>query len=91
MHLSPKDYILACHRFIELLKPLGVLILSFRGTRTLNQRENGKLYQAINVDELRTLFNSLNCSIQLYETTEEQQRQLTWHNLVIKKLKHPAE
>lgn len=86
MHLPMTDVSLACHRLLELLKPNGFLILSFRSTNEDNQRENGKLYQKIDPNKLITLFTSLNCSIELYESTLEKGRHLTWHNLVIKKL-----
>ena len=91
MHLTPADISLACHRLVSILQANGFLIISFRNTHEENQRENGKLYQKINPNNLISLFTSLNCSIELHESVVETGRNLTWHNLVIKKLPPLAE
>ena len=91
MHLTHTDVSLACHRLVSLLQPNGFLILSFRDTHKENQRENGKLYEEIDVKNLITLFNSLNCSVELHELEIEAGRHLTWHNFAIKKLPPLAE
>jgi len=90
MHLTRTDVLQACHRLVSLLQPNGFLILSFRNTHEENQRENGKLYEEIDSHDLITLFSSLHCSIELHESKVEVSRNLTWHNLVIKKLPHLA-
>ena len=86
MHLTCTDVSLACHRLVSLLQSNGFLIISFRDTHEENQRENGKLYEKINASDLITLFTSLNCSVELHESEVEVGRNLTWYNLVIKKL-----
>ena len=91
MHLTSTDILMACHRLVSLLQSNGRLIISFRDTQEENQRENGKLYEKINADDLITLFISLNCSVELHESKLEIGRNLTWHNLVIKKLLPLAE
>jgi hypothetical protein len=61
------------------------LIISIRGTNEDNKRENGKLYESIDVESFSQFFKQNNCEILLYENEVEQKRQLTWHNFVIKK------
>ena len=91
MHLTSTDILMACHRLVTLLQSNGCLIISFRDTQEENQRENGKLYEKIHADDLIALFISLNCSVVLHESELEIGRNLTWHNLVIKKLLPLAE
>ena len=86
MHLTRVDISLACHRLVSLLQISGFLIISFRNTHEEDLREKGKLYEKIDSNDLITHFTSLNCSIELHESEVETGRNLTWHNLVIKKL-----
>ncbi|MBL1321962.1 MAG: class I SAM-dependent methyltransferase [Methylophaga sp.] len=85
MHLSPEALPIACSRLISLLKEGGRLIISFRGSSSDDKRENGKLYESIDPSILRDYFLQQGCTIQLHESEVEESRQLTWHNLVIKK------
>lgn len=85
MHLNQNDLESACSRLIELLEQNGHLILSFRGTNETDFREEGKLYEPINVDNLLSFFMTKGCETILSEQETEITRNLTWHNLVIKK------
>ena len=85
MHLDKNSIETACLRLVQLLKPNGRLIISIRGTHEENKRENGKLYEAIDIDSFSQFFERKDCDILLYENEVEQKRQLTWHNFVIKK------
>lgn len=85
MHLNEDAIETACLRLVALLKKDGRLIISIRGTNQENKRENGKLYEAINVGLFKELFKQNDCEILLYENEIEQNRGLTWHNFVIKK------
>lgn len=85
MHLSNNSVETACLRLLHLLKPNGRLIISIRRTHEENKRENGKLYEAIDIDLFSQFFEQNNCDILLYESELEPKRQLTWHNFVIKK------
>jgi 2-polyprenyl-3-methyl-5-hydroxy-6-metoxy-1,4-benzoquinol methylase len=85
MHLEEIAIEAACLRLVELLKKDGRLIISIRGTNEKDKRENGKLYEAINVESFKELFEKNGCEILLYEKEIEQKRGLTWHNFVIKK------
>lgn len=85
MHLDSNSVKTACLRLLQLLKPNGRLIISIRGTHEENKRENGKLYEAIDIDSVSQFFEQNNCDILLYGSELEPKRQLTWHNFVIKK------
>jgi len=85
MHLDKASIEQACERLLNLLLPEGCLIITLRGTNQENKRENGKLYEAIDIESFSQYFTQNNCEIMLYEKEVEQKRQLIWHNLVIKK------
>lgn len=85
MHLNQNDLERACIRLIELLKDNGRVILSFRGTNEINYREKGKLYEPIELDKLLSFFHKNSCIELLTENEMEISRNLTWHNLVLRK------
>jgi hypothetical protein len=60
-------------------------VITLRGTHQPDKRENGKLYEEINISELCQLFTSHQATVLSHEIDLEPKRQLTWHNLVIKK------
>lgn len=86
MHLNNDAIKMACYRLIQLLEIDGRLIISIRGTNEKDKRENGKLYEEIDIESFGDFFIKNNCEILLYESEVEQKRQLTWHNFVIKKI-----
>jgi len=85
MHLPKTDIYPACQNLLRLLKQNGRLIMSFRGTNELNYREKGKLYEPINIDEFSKFFQDQKSEILLNESEIEIKRNLTWHNIVIRK------
>jgi SAM-dependent methyltransferase len=86
MHLHQSDIKTACLRLLALLKNEGILIITLRGTHQPDKRENGKLYEDINTANLCQLFTDNQATVLIHEIDLEPKRQLTWHNLVIKKL-----
>ncbi len=85
MHLNTHDFNAACTRLLDLLAEGGCLIASFRGTVANDQRENGKLYETINVESFLDIFRHGGCTIVISENELDTTRNLTWHNFVIKK------
>jgi SAM-dependent methyltransferase len=85
MHLNENTIESSCLRLVALLKKDGRLVISIRGTNEENKRENGKLYESINIESFKQFFEKNDCEILLYENEIEQNRGLTWHNFVIKK------
>ena len=87
MHLNKNDVEKACLRLLALLKTNGVLIITLRGTHQSDKRENGKLYEEIDIAALCQFFEQHHANVVEHEIDLEPKRQLTWHNLVIKKIK----
>ncbi|MCX7084438.1 MAG: class I SAM-dependent methyltransferase [Methylococcales bacterium] len=85
MHLNQETLYAACLRLITLLEPAGHLIISIRNTKADNHRENGKLYEDIDIAEFKDFFMQQHCQILIAEQETESARQLTWYNFVIKK------
>ena len=85
MHLNKQDVEKACFRLLALLKTNGILIITLRGTHQADKRENGKLYEEIDIKELCQLFQQHYANVVEHEIDHEPKRQLIWHNLVIKK------
>jgi 2-polyprenyl-3-methyl-5-hydroxy-6-metoxy-1,4-benzoquinol methylase len=85
MHLNRDDLKNAISNLIELLNDNGYLILSFRGTHATDHRENGKLYEPIELELLKVYFQEKFCTILLIESETEVSRNITWHNVVIRK------
>ena len=85
MHLNKNDLKSACNRLLIHLNEGGCLIVSFRSTNTINNRETGKLYESINIDEFLNNFKEDGYEIILHENEIETLRNLTWNNFVIKK------
>ncbi len=85
MHLPSDDFKKACHRLLQLLENGGRLLISFRDTNNPDRRENGKLYETINFQETIDFFIQEDCCVLHQESEIEAGRNLTWHNLVIKK------
>ncbi len=83
MHLNKASIDSACLRLLALLKPSGHLIISIRGTDADDHREQGKLYEAIDIKAFKHFFLQQGCSIVFYEQDLEPARQLIWHNFVI--------
>jgi trans-aconitate methyltransferase len=83
MHLDPSDLHTACHRLLQLLDAPGCLIVSFRDTHEGSNRENGKLYQPIHIEDFLKLFEDNSCEVLVKESETEVLRNLTWHNFVI--------
>ena len=91
MHLDSHNVWKAVRRLLNLLKPHGVLIVTLRGTQQPDLRENGKLYQPVDLSVLRQFLEDHAAQIVHDEQDIEPQRQLTWYNVVIKKLPHLVE
>ncbi len=85
MHLNHQTLYTACLKLITLLNPTGHLIISIRNTKADDHRENGKLYEDIDIAAFKEFFIQQQCQIIIFEHEVESARQLTWHNFVIKK------
>lgn len=85
MHLSDADLMASCTRLVSLLAENGVLIVSFRGTGEQDNREKGKLYNPIVVEDFLKFFTDRGYAVLVNESVSDQSRGLVWHNFVIRK------
>lgn len=85
MHLSDTDLMASCDRLCSLLAENGMLIASFRGTVEQDNREKGKLYNPIAVDDFLKFFTDRHCAVLVNESVADNSRGLVWHNFVIRK------
>lgn len=87
MHIPSEQLILAIENIVRITKDNGIIIMSFRDTKSENNRENGKLYSFIEEQHFISMFQSNNCSLLLSEVNYESERDFNWYNFVFKKLK----
>ena len=85
MHLEKDDLKIACNRLLQLLDDNGCLLISFRGTKEMNHREKGKLYETIHINNFLKIFTENQCKILVQENETELSRNFIWHNFVIYK------
>ncbi|MGZ8151581.1 MAG: class I SAM-dependent methyltransferase [Methylovulum sp.] len=83
MHLSKVYLKTACNCLHQLLNINGCLVISFRGTNEIGNREKGKLYETIHINEFLKIFEDNQCKVLVQESETETSRNLTWLNVVI--------
>jgi trans-aconitate methyltransferase len=89
MHLDKANLEQACLKLLDLLQAEGHLIISIRKTDRTDHRENGKLYEPIDIKAFKQFFVQQHCKILLDEQELEPSRQLTWYNVVIQNKSNP--
>ena len=90
MHVKADQTALAIVHLLRIMTVGGVIVISFRGTKNVDHRENGKLYNPIIANELIDTFVAFGAMMLHCEKTHESGRSLEWQNLVFRKLPHPA-
>ena len=90
MHLPADQIVSAVENLLRIVADEGVIVVSFRCAKNIDQWENGKLYTLISVDELISTFATSGAILLFYERDNETGRGFEWHNLVFKKSLHPA-
>ena len=86
MHLDYESLGAAANNIVRIMREGGILLLSFRGTKEKNKRENGKLYEKISCEDAIMLFCRDRCELLFYESTVEVGRGHVWHTFVFRKL-----
>jgi hypothetical protein len=85
MHLEHGSLNSAAKNILRILSKGGILLLSFRGTKEANKRENGKLYETITKEEAIGLFEQAGGELLLYESTLEVGRNHLWYTFIFRK------
>lgn len=86
MHLPNNQIACAVTNLVRITAVGGVLIISFRGTNSKDLRENGKLYNSIEIDKLISLFVRSGAMLLHNEINFEEDRKMEWTNIIFKKL-----
>lgn len=86
MHLTEDQIACAVVNLVRIAAVGGIIIVSFRGTNSKDRRENGKLYSAIEVDKLVSLFIQSETMLLHREIDYQEDRRVEWTNIVLKKL-----
>jgi 2-polyprenyl-3-methyl-5-hydroxy-6-metoxy-1,4-benzoquinol methylase len=89
MHLPETMLPLAISNLLRVTTVDGTLIISFRGSQSCDYRENGKLYNPIDVKHFIDMFTAAGGELLLHEVSQETGRELSWHNFIFRKLPHP--
>lgn len=90
MHLADEQIACAVANLVRITEGNGVIVLSFRGSRSEDQRESGKLYTPISAEKLISHFVVAGAVLLHHETDREEGRDFNWDNLVFRKSPHPA-
>ncbi len=90
MHLESNQLETAILNLLRNMTVGGVRVISFLGTDNDNNRENGKLYTKVLVNEVIANFSGYGANILDYKIKNDLERNLKWHNLVFRKLTHLA-
>lgn len=90
MHLVNDDIAVAVSNLLRITAPNGVIILSFRTTDSTDGRENGKLYNNIEKEELISLFRNSGADLIHCEIDNGDSRNLKWTNIVFRKQPYPV-
>lgn len=85
MHVSSQNILTATYRILEITQDGGIIILSFRGTRNEDRREEGRLFEPYSIGHLAQLFESYGGKLLFSETNHDEKRDKTWHTIVIRK------
>lgn len=90
MHLHIDQIPLAVTNLLRITIPGGVIVISFRGSRSPDWRENGKLYSPIEPVEIISTFADSGAVLLYRGENEETARGLQWQNFVFRKTHHHA-
>lgn len=90
MHLPNEQIESASRSLVRITQPGGVIVLSYRGTKSADHREGKKLYSAIAAEDLQQFFFHAGAPLLHSEVDHEEGRELDWVNLVFRKSPLPA-
>lgn len=85
MHLNHAMLPVAARNIVRIMKKKSNLIISYRGTREGNNRENGKLYEPIETEEVINIFSGSGAKLVYQEAEVESGRNLLWSTFVFRR------
>lgn len=86
MHLPKAELKPAILNLSRITLPAGIILISFRGPDGALTKEEPRLYVDYKIDEVSSVFKSLNIDLIFSERLIDQQRpSITWSNLIFRK------
>lgn len=85
-HIPRSELIEAIRNILRISKPGARIILSFRGTKNLNNREDDKLYENYQIGQIASIFESFGSHVLIEEISEDLNRDLIWNTIVCEKV-----
>lgn len=85
-HIPRSDLIEAIRNILRIAIPGARIILSFRGTTSPDNREDGKLYENYQIGQISSILESFGAHVLLEEITEDNERNLKWNTIVCEKV-----
>ena len=89
MHLPTSEIMRSITNIARIVRSDGIIIITFRGTQSEDNREDGKLYTPLTDSTIKSCFLRAKATLLHHEADREENRNLVWNNLVFRKLSHP--
>jgi ubiquinone/menaquinone biosynthesis C-methylase UbiE len=84
-HVPEKMLEVAIANIVRVTAPGGKILLSYRGTNALDNRESGKLYENYQLADLMKIFSSLKARTFYTESSFDEKRKIKWLTLILEK------
>lgn len=85
MHLNHAMLPIAARNIVRIMQKESNLIISYRGTSEMNNRENGKLYEPIKMEVVINIFTGSGAKLIYQESEMESGRNFLWNTFVFRK------
>ncbi len=85
-HIDRSHLLESIRNILRMAAPNARIIVSFRGTDATDKRENGKLYENYNLNQLAQVFESFGAKILFQKSEKSPETEIEWHSLVVEKI-----
>ena len=85
-HIPRSELIESIRNILRITNPGGRIILSFRGTSSEDNREDGKLYENYQIGQIASILESFGAQVIFEDTTEDSTRKVKWNSIVCEKV-----
>lgn len=85
-HVDRSLLLESIRNILRIAAPNARIIVSFRSTKSPDLREDGKLYENYNLNQLAQVFESFGAKILYQKSEKDFDSDLEWHTLVVEKI-----
>lgn len=85
-HIERPLLLESIRNILRVAAPNARIIVSFRSTKSADLRENGKLYENYNLNQLAQVFESFGAKILFQQSELSPESETEWHTLVVEKI-----